>query len=427
LRSVYPLKRLEPFSDSEIFVLRMKKIVLTAVLSLAAISAVAIAQTPAPAKPAPPAPDVMIFTNGDQLTGHVVSAAGGNLNFQSDMAGTLAIPFAKIKELRTGEKPAQFAVLKKGLVVKKNMPAPEGTLRIAGGDILVARGEAASNQDATSEAIAIPAADVNVIVPRAEFDKEVSGHHSFIEGWNGVVTGGATLVRSTTSASTFTAAVNMVRAMPTVGWLPPSNRTAINITETYGKNTSPGAIPQTTPPTLNVVTLSSIFHADAERDQYFSPRFYVLGDAGFDHNYAQGLSLQQVYGGGIGWTPIKSPKQQLDLKVDLHYETQTYLNTSINGAPAVVTPSTQLIGSTISEAYHRNLPHKILFTETANILPAFNTPNDYSYNVSGIIALPVYKRLSASFSTTDNYLNDPATGYKKNSYQFVTGVTYTLH
>jgi len=405
----------------------MFKFAFTTLLSLAAITAFAPAQTPAPAKPAAPAPDVLIFTNGDQLTGHVVSAAGGNLVFQSDMAGSLTIPFAKIKELRAGDKPAQFAVLKKDVPVNKHTPAPEGTLRIAGGDVLVAPGAAASNPDAASEAVAIPVAQVNVIVPRAEFDKEVNGHHSFREGWNGVATAGATLVRSTTSASTFTAALNLVRALPTVGWLPPRNRTTIDITETYGKNTSPGAIPQTAPPTPNVVTLSSIFHADAERDEYFSPRFYALGDASFDHNYAQGLSLQQVYGGGIGWTPIKSPKQQLDLKAELHYETQSYLNTSINGAPAVFTPSTQLVGSTIAEAYHRNLPHKMLFTETANILPAFNSPNDYSYNVTGILALPVYKRLSASFSTTDNYLNDPATGYKKNSYQFVTGVTYTLH
>ncbi len=410
--------------------MRINKIVFTSLLALASISAFAPAQTPAPKPAAPvpaPAPDVLIFTNGDQLTGHVINAMGGNLNFKSDMAGTLAIPFDKIKELRSGEKPAQFAVLKKGVPVNKNTPAPEGTLHIAGGNILVARGEAASNKDASSEAVSIPAPQVNVIVPRAEFDKEVSGRHGLREGWNGVLTAGATLVRSTTSANTYTAAVNLVRALPKVGWLPARNRTAINIVETYGKNTSPGAIPQTTPPTPNIVTLSSIFHADAERDQYFSPRFYALGDVAFDHNYAQGLSLQQTYGGGIGWTPIKTPKQQLDVKADLHYETQAYLNTSINGAPVAGTPSTQLFGSTLSEAYRRNLPHKILLTETANILPAFNNGNAYSYNVTGILALPVFKRLSASFTSTDNYLNDPSPGYKKNSYQFVTGVTYTLH
>jgi heme-binding NEAT domain protein len=85
-----------------------------------------------------------------------------------------------------------------------------------------------------------------------------------------------------------------------------------------------------------------------------------------------------------------------------------------------------IIGSTIFEGYRRTLPRKMVFTETANILPAFNNSNAYSANVTAAVAIPVFKRLSASVSTTDNYLNDPSPGYNKNSYQFVTGVTYAL-
>src|ERR1700761_8347321 len=92
----------------------------------------ATAQT-LPAKPAPPSADVLVFTNGDQLTGHLQSAAGGSVSFASDMAGTLTISFDKIKELHSGDKPAQFALLKKGVPVDKRHPAPEGTAEIAGG------------------------------------------------------------------------------------------------------------------------------------------------------------------------------------------------------------------------------------------------------------------------------------------------------
>ncbi len=198
--------------------------------------------------------------------------------------------------------------------------------------------------------------------------------------------------------------------------------------ENYGKNTSPATIPQTNPPTF-VTTLSSIFHADAERDEYFSPRFYTLADVSFDHNYAQGLGLQQDYGGGIGWTPIKTPNQELDLKVDLHYEKQQYITYPVNGAiiPLTTPPDVNLIGSTIFEGYHRNLPRKMVFTQTANVLPAFNEATDYSYNLTAALAIPVFKRLSASIMTTDNFLNDPAPGYEKNTFQFVTGVTYAFH
>ena len=40
--------------------------------------------------------------------------------------------------------------------------------------------------------------------------------------------------------------------------------------------------------------------------------------------------------------------------------------------------------------------------------------------------MPLFRRLGLQMSTTDNYLNNPAPGYKKNSYQFMTGITYSI-
>jgi hypothetical protein len=171
------------------------------------------------------------------------------------------------------------------------------------------------------------------------------------------------------------------------------------------------------PPSPAAVTETSIFHADAERDEYFSARFFALGQTAFDHNYSQGLNLQQIYGGGIGYTALKSAKQELDLKATIQYEKQSFQTAASND---------NLIGSTISETYHRTLPKKLAFSEFGNFIPAFNIASDYSANVSGTLALPVYKRLSLSVTTTDNYLNNPSAGYNKNSFQFIVGATYTL-
>ncbi len=378
----------------------------------------ALSQKPA-AKPPAPKPDVLVFANGDQLTGKLVGAADGNVVFASDMAGTLTISFDKIKELRSGGKPAEFALLRKGFPVKKLTPAPEGTITIAGGKVLVHQGQPANNKYSSSVEAAVPTGDVAYLVGKAEFDHQVGPKHGFTEGWNGTATGAATIVRSTTTGTTLTAALNLARVLPTVSWLPPRNRTTVNIVETYGKNT-------TNYPPPAVSTLSSIFHADSERDEYFTPRFYALGDVAFDHNYAQGLQFQQIYGGGVGWTPVKRDRQQLDLKADLHYEKQQFITTPVNGAVTATVPSTNIVGSTLFEGYRLNLPHKMVFTQTANILPAFNDASAYSANLNAALAMPVFKRLSATVSTTDNYLNDPSPGYNRNSYQFVTGVTYAL-
>jgi hypothetical protein len=207
-----------------------------------------------------------------------------------------------------------------------------------------------------------------------------------------------------------------VRAIPAVPFLPARNRTAFDLQETYGKLTSP-VIPQTAPPSAPAVTETSIFHADAERDEYFSARFFALGQTAFDHNYSQGLDLQQVYGGGIGWTAIKSARQQFDIKANIQYEKQSFQTASDND---------NLVGSTISETYRRTLPKKLTLFEFANIIPSFNIANDYSANVSGTLTLPVYKRLAVRFTATDNYLNNPSAGYNKNSFQFVAAASYTL-
>ena len=41
--------------------------------------------------------------------------------------------------------------------------------------------------------------------------------------------------------------------------------------------------------------------------------------------------------------------------------------------------------------------------------------------------MPVFKRLSLALNALDTFLNEPPPCFKKNSFQFTTGVTYTVH
>ncbi len=382
---------------------------LTVGLVVALLSLSATAQNAAhPPAPGKPAPDVLIFTNGDQLTGTLVRAAAGSVVFKSDMAGEITVSLDKVKELRSS---GSFAVLRKDVPVTRTSIQP-GTIIFADGNITVG--------NPAGEPEVVPVKQVSYIIDQTTYDRDLERRPGPLFGWNGNIRGGASLVRSTTNATTFNGAVALVRAIPTVPFLPARNRTTFNVLETYGKQTSP-ANPQPGP---DVVIKTNIFHADAERDEYFSNAFYGLGQVSFDHNYAQGLNLQGVYGVGVGWTPINTLKQELDLKADVHFETQQFLSLTEGVPPA---PSLKLFGSTFSEAYRRMLPHKFVLTEVANILPAWNNFNAYSANGSVAVAMPLFKRLGLQFVTTDNFLNNPGAGFKKNSYQFLTGVTYSLH
>jgi hypothetical protein len=370
-------------------------------------------------KPAAPPPDVVVFKNGDQLTGKFERSVGDSISFKSDAVGEVTIPLDKVKELRSS---SNFVLIKKGEKVTRE-PKPAGPVTIADSTL--------TEMLPTGTPKTLPLKEVGYVIDGATYNKELNSNPGFLHGWEGAITGGATVLQSTSYGQTFTAGVSLVRLIPSVAYLPPRTRTTFNLLETYGKLTQP-VVPL--PPSCNgstapvgcqdSVAKTNIFHSDFEHDKYLTPRFYMLGDVIFDHNYSQGLNFQQIYGIGVGYTVIQTPIHQFDVKGDIHYERQNFVQYA---PPIVSTPNQNLIGSTFGEAYKRILPGKVLFTESGTYIQSWNNTNAWSAIGAFGLALPVYHRFSLSVNFLDNYLNNPAFGYKKNSLQFVTGVTYTLH
>jgi hypothetical protein len=365
-------------------------------------------------KAPPPPPDVIIFTNGDQLSGTFVREVGGTVAFHSDVVGDISVSWDKIKELRTKTK---VAVLDKSVTPKRHqLPAniPQGTISVADSMITV-------HPDNNVMLEPIPVKNAQYIVDQTTMTKQLIGRPGFTDGWNGAATAGATIVQATQKQYTFNGAVALVRVVPTASWLNPSNRTTVTFTGSYGKITQPAYIsegvfyPETD-------TKSAIYHAGAERDEYFSPRMYVLGQTTFDHNYSQGLDLQQIYGGGIGWTVIKRPKQELDLMATVQYEKQTFINAT-DGV------NQNLIGSTFGGTYVLKLPKGIIFNQQASYIPAYNNSAAYSATETDSLTFPAYKNFGFTVGTLDSYLNNPPPAVpptKRNSFQFTFGVTYAI-
>src|SRR5437868_11625615 len=352
-----------------------------------------------------PAPDVIVFTNGDQLTGTLERAAGDSFVFKSDVVGEVTVSADKIKGLHTNGK---FVALQKNEKITRTSKQP-GAMTYGDNAISVADTKSGAPE-------VIPIKNLANLIDDATFTTEVTSNPGIWYGWHGALSGGISVIESTQTGQNYTLAVNLARLIPSVDFLPPRTRTTINVLETYGKITQP-AIPQTIPPTVASVTKTNIFYADAEHDKYFTPRVYALVGLSFDHNFSQGLDLQQIYGGGLGWTVIKTPVQEFDVKADIHYERQNFVPP---------TPNTSLIGSSFTEQYRRNLPAKILFTESGTFIPSWNHLDIYSAIFEAGLQLPTYKRLSLNLNLLDNYLSNPPVGFNNNSLQFVTGVAYTL-
>ncbi len=166
---------------------------------------------------------------------------------------------------------------------------------------------------------------------------------------------------------------------------------------------------------------TNIVHGGIEEDMYLRPRFYLLVQGMWDHNYSQGLDLQQLYGGGAGFTAIKDAKQELDVTAIIDYTKQSFSGTDTTAAY-----TNNIIGSSFGDNYVRTFPKKIVLTEVAAFNPAWNTPSDYSANISAGATFPLYKNFGFSLGVVDSYLNDPPPGFKGNSVQFNAGLTYSI-
>ena len=320
------------------------------------------------------------------------------MKFKSDVLGDITVDWSKVKELHTS---AKVAVIPKGVQLKKHSDTsaiPQGTLSMENQNVQVV----GPPQPARS----IPVSDASIIVDQPSFEKALNQAPGFLHGWTGAVTLGGTFVKATQDNKTFSGAISLVRADPAESWLAPRNRTIFDFSASYGELSQPDT------PTVK----TSIFHGDLERDLYLGHHIFAFGQAAYDHNFSQGLNLQQTYGGGVGWTAIQDDHETLDLKASMNYISQHFQAGS----------DQNLIGSIFAEHYTRKFKRGLVADEQISVLPAWNNTSAYSASFSALLALPMYKRLSASTGILDTFLNDPPPGFKKNSFQFTLGLTYTL-
>lgn len=340
--------------------------------------------------------------DGERLLGHLDTADAKSVVFKSDMAGSLTIPWKNVKELHSQSK---YAVIEQGVSLKErhqSVSIPQGVLTVEDEKL-----EVQPAAPASASAQTIPVGNAAHVVDDATFQKNIGADESFFRGWSGAATVGVTLVTATQDNETISSAINLVRVYPAVDWINPVSRTSLNFTSAYGKLTQPG--------TASVKT--SIYHADAERDRYFTPTAYVFGEAAFDHNFSQGLDLAQTFGAGVGWMALHKPNDALDLKAEVDYVDQEFQTAASDQ---------KLIASTFSETYNHSFKHGLVLHQNISFAPAWNNSNAYTGSGDLNLKMPVFKRLSVAIDSLDTFLNDPSPGFKKNSFQFTTGITYSI-
>ena len=347
---------------------------------------------------AKPEPDVLIFTNGEKLIGHLKSATGAKVVFKSDMAGEVTVEWSKIKELHSAGK---FAAIPKDVTFKNRADAAK-----------VARGSVAMTDqklEVTNPPAApqtLPVAGLSNVVDEPSFDQALKGQ-SFFQGWKGASSLGVAITSSTQDVQTLNTGINLVRSAPAESWLRVRTKTTVDFTASYSKITQPGT------PSIK----TAFYHADAEEDFYATPRLFLLGGAVFDHNYSQGLDLQQTYDGGLGVVAHKAAHSEWDIRGDLGFTDQQFATSSLNK---------RLVGSRFGQTYTVTFGHGIAFSEDAGARLAWNYEKAFSANMNTSLSMPVFKNLGVNVTSFDSFVNNPPPGFKRNTFQLAFGIRYAF-
>jgi hypothetical protein len=364
---------------------------------------------------APGIQDTITLTNGDTLTGKVGKVTFGKVTFHDDVLGDLTIPLSKIKTMNTNT--AFAAGTSTERLTRRNVAeqVPVGKVSIENQTVKIAPQEGGARE--------FPAKDLSFMLDATAYQRELHNESDFFYGWTGTATIGATLVEATNTSQTYTGAVAFVRAIPTIAGLPAGSKTILNLSGTYGLAKNPQIISGENVYQTASVTKTDILHGDLEYDKFFTSAIFGLVNASADHNFGNGLQLQQAYGAGIGWAILRTPQNDLSFRAALQYEQQQFYNGITSG---LGTPTDNLAGALVGETWNRTFPHNMKFNESITLSPTFNLVNSYSGVGSASFLFPVYKRLNFSVTTTDNYLGDPPEGFLRNTFQLTTGITYTL-
>ena len=146
--------------------------------------------------------DVIVFKNGDQLSGNLLREIGNTVIFKSDMVGEVTVPTSNLKELRSR---GSFAVLKKHEKIALTTQEP--------GDIAL-RNDTITVVDPSGAPQPVPVKDLDFVVDKPTYDKEMTGKPGIWYGWQGSVAGGANIVESTTTGQSYRVGINLFRAIP---------------------------------------------------------------------------------------------------------------------------------------------------------------------------------------------------------------------
>ncbi len=328
--------------------------------------------------------DQVTMKNGDRFTGAIQKSDGKTLTLKSDYAGLITLPMDAVTSIQT-DKPLSV-VLKDGQTIN-------GVVKSSGGKVEVAT-VPTPQEVATGDVTALRDADEEKAYERLQ-------HPSWDELWNGNVSLGLAGTAGNSQTFSFTTGMNAARVTNT-------DKTTVYFTAVKASSTINGVSADT----AQAARGGWAYNHDVDSRLFLS----TFND--YEYDKFQGLNLRVDFGGGLGYTLIKSDTTLLAIQAGADYNHSSFMQ----GTVGVASPP-----SSSAELYWGD-DYSLKLNKATSLVQSFRMFNNvsqlglYRMNFDAGATTQLKKWLTWNVTLSDRYLSDPVPGRKTNDIIYSTGV-----
>ena len=316
--------------------------------------------------------DEVQFTNGDRLTGKIVSLKDGKLSFASKIAGTISISWADVATL-TSDEPVTIVLDNGDVLVDKLVAAEPGKVSTAG------------TGNVTAQTI--------VLANAVKFNPEPVA-------WKGTLVAGADIARGNTVKTGANVALDAVRR---------AEKDRITFGAAYD-----GEQAQDSDQTGEHTTQRKMF-GSLQYDYFLSKQLYAYGNARGEKDGIADLSLRFIAGVGAGYQWFETETFKWDTEAGLSWISENYSND---------TPNNDYIAARIASNLDYVLYPGLTFFQKTRLYPSLQNSKDQLVETATGLRYKIWGNFFGESKVLWTWDSTPAEGKKRTDLEYILGIGY---
>lgn len=168
--------------------------------------------------------------------------------------------------------------------------------------------------------------------------------------------------------------------------------------------------------------VSNTLSGGVREERKLSRRNYLFALGQWDYIQPQGIHLRQTYGGGYGRELLLHPRLRFGVLTGLTYVRTRFIAASpLPAGTALVQNSAEAL---LGETLHWRPGRFLRLTHALNFYPNLSQGGQYRFDTNTILAAPISRHISLTFSFVDFFLSHPLPGNRRNNSSLAAGLGF---